>query len=94
MAGHFEDWHEEFTVLPLHKFWVSQPTPSLNGEDDDVVYLMASPKCFLPKAWALALHMRNTVLLDVAEFGTETGVTYLPSTISNYMSLPANFVML
>uniref|UniRef100_A0A0D9Y005 DUF1618 domain-containing protein n=1 Tax=Leersia perrieri TaxID=77586 RepID=A0A0D9Y005_9ORYZ len=78
--------------LALHHLYVSQPTPSLNNgeEDDHVVYLMASPKCLHPKAWALALDMRNSTLLNVAEFGTETGpslgVTYRPSTIQVHES--------
>ncbi|KAF0888872.1 hypothetical protein E2562_019381 [Oryza meyeriana var. granulata] len=85
-----DDGGEEAMVeLALRNLWVSHPTPSLNGEED-VVYLMAKPKCFHPKAWALALDMRNSTLLGVAEFGVGkpfVGVTYHASTISKYMSL-------
>uniref|UniRef100_A0A0E0MN88 DUF1618 domain-containing protein n=1 Tax=Oryza punctata TaxID=4537 RepID=A0A0E0MN88_ORYPU len=79
--------------LALQNLWVSHPTPSLNGEED-VVYLLAKPKCFHPKAWVLALDMRSSMLLGVVEFGTEiapsVGVTYRPSTISKYMNLAAH----
>ncbi|XP_052139519.1 uncharacterized protein LOC127757965 [Oryza glaberrima] len=83
---------DEATVeeLALHNLWVSHPTPSLDGEED-VIYLLAKPKCFHPKAWVLALDTRSSTLLGVVEFGTEiapsAGVTCRPSTISKYMSL-------
>ena len=82
--------------LALQNLAVSEPTPSQNG-DEDVLYLMARTKLFLPKAWALSIDMRNSTLLGVAEFGTESGrdvcVTYRPSIISKYMksvSAPGN----
>ncbi|CAL5072655.1 unnamed protein product [Urochloa decumbens] len=74
--------------IALQNLSVSEPTPSQDG-DEDVLYLMARTKLFLPKAWALAIDTRNSELLGVAEFGTERGrdvsVTYRPSTISRYM---------
>ncbi|OEL21572.1 hypothetical protein BAE44_0017408, partial [Dichanthelium oligosanthes] len=58
-----DDGEEPATVeLPLHNLAVSEPTPSQNG-DEDVLYLMARTKLFLPKAWALAIDMRNNTLL-------------------------------
>jgi len=92
-----DDGEEPATVeLALQNLAVSEPTPSQNG-DEDVLYLMARTKLFLPKAWALSIDMRNCTLLGVAEFGTESGrdvcVTYRPSTISKYMksvSVPGN----
>ncbi|CAL5083031.1 unnamed protein product [Urochloa decumbens] len=85
-----DDGEEPDTVveIALQNLSVSEPTPSQDA-DEDVLYLMARTKLFLPKAWALAIDMRNSELLGVAEFGTENGrdvsVTYRPSTISKYM---------
>ncbi|GJN32531.1 hypothetical protein PR202_gb21045 [Eleusine coracana subsp. coracana] len=81
---------EEMEELALQNFAVSQPTPSLNGEEE-VVYLMARPKYFHPMAWALAIDIKNRTLLDVAKFGRDdsgrlSGVTYRSSTISKYMT--------
>jgi len=92
-----DDGEEPATVeLALQNLAVSEPTPRQNG-DEDVLYLMARTMLFLPKAWALSIDMRNSTLLGVAEFGTESGrdvcVTYRPSTISKYMksvSAPGN----
>ncbi|CAN6225569.1 unnamed protein product [Urochloa humidicola] len=74
--------------LALQNLSVSEPTPSQNG-DEDVLYLMARTKLFHPKAWALAIDMKNSELLGVSEFGTDSGpgvsVTYRPSTIFKYM---------
>ncbi|KAF8701359.1 hypothetical protein HU200_033689 [Digitaria exilis] len=80
---------EEMVELALQNLVVSEPTPSLNG-DEEVVYLMARPKYFHPKGWALAIDIKNHTLLDVAEFGTAkagmfSDVTYRPSAISKYI---------
>ncbi|KAL6639192.1 hypothetical protein ACP70R_022922 [Stipagrostis hirtigluma subsp. patula] len=81
----------EATVeLALQNVPVCEPTPSLVVEED-VVYLMARTKFMHPKAWVLAVDMRNNALLGVAEFGTESGLhddaAYRTGTISKYMSL-------
>ncbi|XP_040382922.1 uncharacterized protein LOC102705368 isoform X3 [Oryza brachyantha] len=81
---------EETVELALQNLVVSEPTPSLNGEEE-VVYLMARPKYFHPKAWALAIDIKNHTLLDVAEFGTAKAgmlpiVTYRSSAISKYLT--------
>ncbi|KAF8648862.1 hypothetical protein HU200_064565 [Digitaria exilis] len=79
---------EDTVELALQNLVVSDPTPSLNGEEE-VVYLMARPKYFHPKAWSLAIDIKNHTLLDVAEFGTAKegvlpDVTYCSSSISKY----------
>uniref|UniRef100_J3MPH2 DUF1618 domain-containing protein n=1 Tax=Oryza brachyantha TaxID=4533 RepID=J3MPH2_ORYBR len=81
---------EETVELALQNLVVSEPIPSLNGEEE-VVYLMARPKYFHPKAWALAIDIKNHTLLDVAEFGTAKAgmlpiVTYRSSAISKYLT--------
>jgi hypothetical protein len=48
---------------------VFEPKPSLNG-GDDVVYLMARTKFMHPRVYALAVDMRNSLLLGLAEFST------------------------
>ncbi|KAF8654959.1 hypothetical protein HU200_061391 [Digitaria exilis] len=80
---------EETVVLALQNLVVSEPTQSLIGEEE-VVYLMARPKYFHPKGWALAIDIKNHTLLDVAEFGTAKAgmfpdVTYRSSAISKYI---------
>lgn len=86
-----QDNGEEVSVeIALQNLAVSEPTPSLDG-DEDVLFLMARTKLFHPRAFALAIDMRNSTLLDVAEFGIDSGpgisVTYRPSIISKYMKL-------
>ncbi|KAL6897311.1 hypothetical protein ACP4OV_007007 [Aristida adscensionis] len=83
------------TELALHNLFVSEPAPSMNGEED-VVFLMARPKFLYPKVWALSLDMKSGTLLGASEFGTEKdlrgGVFYHPSTISSYMNLETTTV--
>ncbi|OEL15862.1 hypothetical protein BAE44_0023120 [Dichanthelium oligosanthes] len=71
MAGAYDDWEEGFTVLAselkfsdtvrltVAEVWIAA---ALNGEDD-VVYLVARTKFMHPKAFALAVDTRNSVLL-------------------------------
>uniref|UniRef100_A0A0A9ACX4 DUF1618 domain-containing protein n=1 Tax=Arundo donax TaxID=35708 RepID=A0A0A9ACX4_ARUDO len=73
----------------LQNLSMYQPTPCLSGED--VVYLVARVKYMHPKAWVLAVDMRNGGRLHgVGYFGNQrycgVSVIYCPSTISKYMN--------
>ncbi|KAL6656948.1 hypothetical protein ACP70R_004728 [Stipagrostis hirtigluma subsp. patula] len=64
-----EGGEEEVVELALQNLAVSEPRPSLNAEDD-VVYVMAKTKFMQKKAWVLAVDMRSSSLLGVAEFSS------------------------
>ncbi|KAL6651455.1 hypothetical protein ACP70R_010380 [Stipagrostis hirtigluma subsp. patula] len=81
---------EDATVeLALQNVAVSEPTPSLDGEDD-VIYLMARPKLLYRMVWCLVIDVRSSTLLGVAEFGNAEepfiDASYRSSTISKYMN--------
>ncbi|CAL5097255.1 unnamed protein product [Urochloa decumbens] len=76
----------------LQNLLVSDPAPGIDNAHEDIVYLMARVKFLHPKAWVLALDMRNNTLRDAAEFGTERErdlrVVCCPSTLSKFMLNP------
>lgn len=51
----------------LKNFWVTRPTPSMDGSN--VVFVIARPGFRHSQAYALAIDMRNGELQSVAEFG-------------------------
>jgi len=69
---------------------LSHPVPGIGAADQDVVrWPLARVKFLHPKAWALAVDMRNSKLLVAAEFGTvrqprEAAIYFPSSTISSY----------
>ena len=74
--------------LALHNLPMSQPSLSLNGEDE-VVYLVARKKYRHLAAWIVAVDMKNSKVLAVEKFGDQTNldseVIYCPTIISKYM---------
>ncbi|CAN6176242.1 unnamed protein product [Urochloa humidicola] len=79
----------EAVEVALQNLVVSEPNVSLNGEEEDVVYVVATTKFRDRKGWVLGVDMRNSTLLGVAEFGAKYmsgGFNYRPGTISKYMN--------
>ncbi|KAG2560670.1 hypothetical protein PVAP13_8KG077100 [Panicum virgatum] len=73
----------------LQNLSIYQPTPSITGEN--VVYLVAREKFSHPKAWILAVDMKNEGRVQsAAYFGIRQyfglDVIYCPSRISKYMN--------
>ncbi|CAL5000275.1 unnamed protein product [Urochloa decumbens] len=75
----------------LQNLLVSNPAPDISAAHGDVVYLMAREKFMHPKAYVLAVDLKNKRLVSASEFGTErepyAPVMHCPSTISKYMDL-------
>jgi hypothetical protein len=76
-------------IINLQNLSIYQPTPSITGEN--VVYLVAREKFSHPKAWILAVDMKNEGRVQsAAYFGIRQyfglDVIYCPSRISKYMN--------
>uniref|UniRef100_A0ACD5V5E2 Uncharacterized protein n=1 Tax=Avena sativa TaxID=4498 RepID=A0ACD5V5E2_AVESA len=73
----------------LERLHVGHPTISL-GDDSDIVYFMAKIDEMEEEAWVIAVNTKKKVLQGVTEFAPRCRYsmefTYMPSTISKYLT--------